>query len=144
MPRQRGDIVHEVSVRRGWRIPMYSGLVLSGAFAVFYPSDLVTQQISVLASFALAVCMVVSALSCLFGAVTDRWIGEFAGLPLLAAALATLGISVGLSGVETDSPITVGFALVVVSYSCGLMARWTDIKAVQVYARSTSNDHQGK
>lgn len=123
--------MHEITLRRGWRIPMYAGLVVSGVFATIDPSRLVIRQVSFVVAILWAVAMIVSALICLFGALTDRWIGEYTGLPLLASVLALYGGSALLSYSAETGFVILAYGAVVISFSFGLMARWVDVKLVK-------------
>lgn len=113
---------------RLFRFFMYLGLVVSGIFATLYPSELVADQVvSVVVRF-WATGMVLSAAICLYGALTDKWIGEFSGIPLLASVIAMYGLSAIFSGGEG---FVIGLGFVILSFSAGLVARWFDVRKIK-------------
>jgi len=109
---------------------MYGGLILSGIFAAIDPSRLVTEQISALMALLWAVAMSVSAAICFYGSLTDQWIGEFTGIPLLASVLALYGGSAVLSS-EDEGLVLLAYGLVVLSFAAGLIARWRDVREIK-------------
>lgn len=123
-------LMQDLKRNRSWRVPMYAGLVVSGIFVTVDPSELVAQQVSHLVSILWAVGMIVSAAICLYGAVTDKWIGEYTGIPLLASVLMLYGGSAILA-TGTGGLLIAGYGLTMVSFSCGLVARWFDVRKVK-------------
>ena len=127
-----------MGIRRVGRVLMYGGLVLSGLFLSLHPSRLVTASVPAWVATAWAICMIVSAGICFFGAVTDRWIGEFSGIPLLSSVMALYGLS-ALSVVRTTEPENLtlfGFSLILLSFSAGLLARWRDVQSLLNLSRA--------
>lgn len=126
-------LLKKMDKARVMRIFMYGALVPSGVFAFLDPSKLVTEQVSYIVANAWAVCMVVSAGICLYGAITDKWIGEFTGLPLLVAVVALYGGSSILSYNEGKF-ILIAYGLTMVAFACGLLARWNDVRKIRANA----------
>lgn len=125
-------MIADMGIRRVGRILMYGGLVLSGLFLSFRPSRVVTDSVPSWVATAWALCMIVSALICFAGAMTDRWIGEFAGIPLLSSVMALYGLS-ALSVVWNSEPenlTLLAFSLILLSFSAGLLARWRDVQSL--------------
>lgn len=127
------DFLDKHEVVRWWRGLMYVCFTASGVFASVAPSRLVTEEVGSTVALCWALCMIVSSLICLYGPVTDRWIGEYAGIPLLAAVVALYGLSaifdVDWGNVETY--ILVAYGLTVCGLSAGLSARWLDVRAIK-------------
>lgn len=113
---------------RLFRFFMYAGLVVSGIFATMYPSELVANQVAHVVVRAWATGMILSAATCLYGAYTDKWIGEYSGIPLLASVLGLYGLSAILSG---DQGFVIGLGFVILSFSAGLIARWFDVRKIK-------------
>lgn len=129
MNRDEHVLAQKSSVR--WtRAAMYFGLVLSGIFATFSPSSLVEEQVGTFVVTLWAVSMMISAAICLYGSITDRWIGEYTGIPLLAMVLALYGLSAILAAGRDSVPLF-AYGLVVISFSFGLIARWRDLEAIK-------------
>jgi len=126
-------LLKKMDKARTWRVAMYAGLVASGVFAFLDPSELITQQVSLLIANVWAVCMSLSSAICLYGAVTDKWIGEFTGLPLLIAVAALYGGSSILS-FNGDNYIIIAYGLTMLSFSAGLGARWNDVRKIRANA----------
>lgn len=121
--------MRDLSVRRMGRIAMYGGLVASGTLLIFYPSQLVDSQVSHVIGLSWSISMVISSFICFVGSVTDRWIGEYAGIPLLASVIALYGIS-AFAGAD-GSLTLVAFGLLITSFAAGLAARWQDVRAIK-------------
>lgn len=111
---------------RGARALMYGCLVFAGVCAMFFRSDLVDRQVGPVVNFIWAVCMAISSSICLYGALSDKWIGEYSGLPLLFSVLGLYGLS-ALFGADWNPSPLFGYGLIVVGFSSGLIARWQDV-----------------
>lgn len=132
MPSNEGAaLIHRLSVKRALRIPKYSFLCAAGFILLTDPSNIVVDQVSRPVSIAWALCMSLAALICLWGTVTDKWIGEFTGLPLLGGVLAFYGFAGLLSGRERDSLTVIAFGLIVLAFGLGAIARWSELIEVK-------------
>jgi hypothetical protein len=117
---------------------MYSSLVLSGIFLMFDPSRIVTLAVPSWVGQAWTICMVASALICLYGAVTDRWLGEYTGIPLLASVMLMYGGSaLSVAKDEPNNTTLIGFGLILVGFGCGLWARWKDVETLLTSVNDT-------
>lgn len=79
----------------------------------------------------------------LFGAITDRWVGEYTGLPLLGAVFAIYGVAALAAAVATDRPSSYagGFALTAIA---GLIAgRWRELVVVRRTAMGRQEEGGG-
>lgn len=139
------QILSELYVRRFGRVLMYSGLVLSGVFLIIEPSQLTVEQVGKVWALAWAVGIIIGAVISLYGAIRDEWIGEFSGIPLLAAALGMYGLS-ALAGVD-DSGVTnyvlLAFGFIVLSFTAGLCARWRDVQNIMRLSLHGVNQNKG-
>ncbi|QEM40894.1 MAG: hypothetical protein [Phage AS32] len=113
---------------------MYLGLFLSGAFALYDPPQLIESQTTAKVVTAWAAGMIISSLMCLYSSVTDRWIGEYSGLPLLFSVLGLFGFAVLWSALELNSVPVCAYSFVILAFASGLVARWQDIREVKVNA----------
>jgi len=145
-PVTEGDaLLKAVTINRSWRIPQYTGLVMSGTFLLIEPSTLVVEQVTRFVAVAWAVGMIFSACVCLYGAFTDKWIGEYAGLPLLASVIAFYGVSAIVSTQPGGGLVRIAFGIVLLSFASGLVARWRDVRSVRKFAMIVgSKDYKGE
>lgn len=118
---------------RGLRGLMYLGLIFSGIFITLDPSELVARQVSDTVAYFWSISMALSALICACGAITDRWIGEFTGLPLLISVLAFYGISAILA-YNVSGFLVVGYGLTMIAFALGLIGRYRDVRKIRVQA----------
>lgn len=132
-------IMHQERNNR-WRAVMYFLMSAAGVCAVLFPSDLVKDQVGsiVVASWSLG--LVLSAVTCCYGALTDKWIGEYSGLPLLAAVLFLYGCSAMLGAGFNPSPLF-AYGLIIIGVSSGLVARWLDVRAEKKRAEEGCSDN---
>lgn len=137
------ELVKKMTRQRYWRVPMYLTLVMSGVFVTLDPSELVAQQAEHYITLAWAWGMIFSSLICLYGAFTDRWIGEYAGLPLLATVLFIYGL-VAMLAANFDNLILMGIGGVMVAFAFGLGARWLDVRLVMLSARCEDLKREGE
>lgn len=124
------ELLRGLTVRRIGRVIMYFLLTGAGVMTTLYPSDIVKAQVGGNVVVAWSVAMTISAAICLYGAITDRWIGEYTALPLLGSVLGLYGFSVILAS-DSDSLPRFAFGLIVLSYASGLAARWKDVREIK-------------
>lgn len=108
------------------RLIAYSLFGLAGLAAVLWPAPSV-QAASGWLVYVWAAWLMVGGLVSAAGTVTDRWIGEYAGLPLLFASFAVYALVVATSG--KLSSIAGACALAAIAFK--LVARWQDVSAVR-------------
>jgi len=126
------DFLRRHSIQRFWRGMKYSLLFMSGIFAAIAPSRLVTEEVGTTVAVAWAFCMSLSSLICIYTPITDKWIGELGGIPLLAAVIALYGFSAILDASfnQPETLILMAYGLVVLAFACSLVARWLDVLAI--------------
>lgn len=123
-------LLKDIDSSRHWRSAMYLGLVFSGICFSIDPSRAVSEQVSGLVAIVWGVAITVSAAICLWGALTDMWIGEYTGIPLLSAALFMAGLA-AFFGFEKGGPFIVGYGILMVSFSLGLLSRRSTLKSIK-------------
>lgn len=139
------EYVSQMNEKRVERTFMYAGLVLSGLFTSLYPSAVVTDQVGTLVTYAWSACMIGSALTCLYGSYTDKWIGEFSGIPLLATVIAFYSGALFFSAYDSGNYLVLAFGFILISFSLGLVARWKDVRDVKRQAVELGlQDDRGK
>jgi len=74
-----------------------------------------------------ATFLLVGGLLCAYGAVTDRWIGELAGLPLISSAWGVYFVVLALSRTVSGAAAALAFGAVALI----LLARWQDVSRVR-------------
>jgi hypothetical protein len=120
---------------------MYSALVLSGIFATLAPASLIVDQTSKEIAIAWSVLMIISSGICLFGSLTDRWIGEYTGLPLLVSVLVFYSV-VAILSYNTGGYIVVAYGLAFIAFAFGLIERWNDVRKIRLSA-TRGKDRRG-
>ena len=65
------------------------------------------------------------------GSATDRWVGEFTGLPLLASSFMVFAVISTIDSLEAAPLIAVANLSLLLAVGLGLLARWREVKAVQ-------------
>lgn len=123
---------------------MYAGLAISGILATMDKSSIVVAQVSFTVAILWSVAMAVSAVICLAGAITDRWIGEFSGLPLLVAVIAMYSIAAVGSAWENKDLFHLAFGFFAFSYGVGLAARWEDVRSIKKAASEGGANEEGR
>ena len=124
------------NVQRFWRGVKYALLVASGIFAAIAPSKLVTEEVGSSIALVWAIAMSISSAVCFYSPLTDKWIGEFTGIPLLAAVIALYGFS-AIADANDQGLILMAYGLTVLAFACSLSARWLDVLAIK-------NAHEGE
>ena len=114
-----------LTVSRWWRAATYaSSAGVPMPYLLIEPSEFLRTALGAAVPLLLA-CMVIGAVLALAGAVLDRWIGEFVGLPMLAAALLVFGTTlIALSG---GAPGRGSFGLVLMALLFVCVGRWQQL-----------------
>jgi hypothetical protein len=105
---------------------------LAGAAMLFWPSAAVeaaTSPTSGVLVYVWALVFLVSGFISWLGALTDRWLGEYAGLPALALTFLVYGLSAfGASG---GRPSAIAGGLALSAIAALLMALWHEVDVVR-------------
>lgn len=107
----------------------YASLGLAGVMIIL--SNVLTD----LLSSVLAVFLVVGGFSSAVGAALRRWLGEFVGLPLSAAALVSLGLITYDDTKDAAPLLALGNLLLLIGYALLLGGRWRAVLSVYRLAR---------
>lgn len=137
------EFADRMNEKRQERTAMYAGLVLSGFLTGFFPSTVVTAQVNLPITYTWSACMIASASLCLYGSITDKWIGEFSGIPLLASVLTFYAGAIGFSAYDDRNLIVLAFGLILFSFALGLMARWQDVRVIKRQAVEQGRQAEG-
>jgi hypothetical protein len=138
------EFLRTYKVRRVGRVIEYLCLALSGVILTIFPSDLVSEAMSKPANIFWSASLAITGISCLWGSLTDRWLGEYAGLPLLGSSIAAYAASalLGTSGLHGKGFwILIAFGLLLMAFSASLYARWRDVQAIKGYAERHPDEH---
>lgn len=108
------------------RLIGYSLFTLAGLAAVLWPAPSVESASGWLV-YVWAAWLLTGGLMSAVGTATDRWIGEFAGLPLLFAAFAVYALVVATGGRLSS----IAGACVLAGIAAKLVARWQDVSVVR-------------
>jgi hypothetical protein len=130
-PRQRRRLV---------RAGGYMLMAAAGMFAAQWPAPAVERATAPIAQLLMvwAVFLTGGGLLSAFGAITDRWIGEYLGLPLLTAVAAVYGVSALSSGRTTS----LAGGAVLLAMAAFLAVRWLEVAAVRKAVQSIAPRHR--
>ena len=118
---------------------MYALLGTAGAILTFYPSKIVVDQVGSTITFLWSLGIAISAFCAFLGSVGDRWIGEYIFLPLLWTSLMFYGLS-AMFGAKGPFSTLFAFGLLIMGFSCGLIARWQDVRDIKASAEFIHGD----
>lgn len=124
--RVAGSFPPPLNVGRGWRAATY---VCSAGASIPYlllaPSEFLRSALGTAVPLLLA-CLLIGGLLALVGAVFDRWLGEYVGLPMLGASLLVFGATLlALSG-GAPGRGSIGLFLLALLFVC--VGRWLQIR----------------
>jgi hypothetical protein len=109
------------------RIAAYFLMALAGVLLLWSP--ILRDDLGWL-GVAMAGFLAVGGVFALSGAVTERWAGEFIGLPLLSSSFAVFGI-ISTAGSLAQAPlIALANLSLLLAVTSGLLARWREVKAI--------------
>ena len=109
------------------RVVAYLLISVGGVFLVI--SDLLVPTYGLLAEV-MAWFLAVGGLFAALGAITERWVGEFTGLPLAAAAFVVLSFYIYNSGKDEVPWIAAANLCLLAAFAALLMARWRVVLAI--------------
>lgn len=75
--------------------------------------------------------LLVGGLASGFGAVTDRWVGEYIGLPLLVAVFGVYGVSAFFTALASESPASIAGGMALSSIALLFIGRWRDLGMIR-------------
>ena len=127
------EIVENHHIRRQERVFAYLALVTAGILLTIEPSGIISGSVSPWIETAWSLCMIVSALICLLGSATDRWVGEYTGIPLLSSVLGLYSIAACLTAWGDSIPLF-AFGMMLGGLAFKLVARWKDVRGVKYLA----------
>lgn len=99
------------------------------------PPHLIAQPDGVIATAFLFVGSMLS----LLGVLTDRWIGEYVGLPLLGTAMPVLGLLVAKTAFNAFPYGSVSILLMFLGFGWLFSSRWRSIVAIKVMAHHVAD-----
>ena len=130
VPEEAVEILKEIRIRRIERAFGYLFISLAGVFLTFEPSKIIGENVSTVIELSWSISMIISGLICLYGSVTDKWIGEYAGAPLLLSVMFLYAAACVRSAWGESLPLF-AFGLIVAAYGWSLWGRWKDVRAIK-------------
>lgn len=112
--------------RRGVRVASYAMMAAAGAVAYAIPVSSIKSSTGWLVYVWASFLLLGGALSAL-GALTDRWIGELAGLPLISSAFGVYFVVLALTRTVSGAAAALVFGAVAIF----LWARWQDVSTIR-------------
>jgi hypothetical protein len=112
--------------RRSVRVVGYAMMATAGAVAFAIPVSSIKASTGWLV-YLWATFLLVGGVLCTYGAVTDRWIGELAGLPLISSAFGVYFVVLALA--RTIGGAAAAFAFGAIALV--LVARWQDVSTIR-------------
>lgn len=122
--------------RRRWRVAGYILMGGAGLVALLNAHATTVAASTGWLAYVWAAWLLLGGAMAAVGSATDRWLGEYAGLPLLIASLASYASVLLLSGhlgALAGSLLLAGFA-------SKLVARWQDVATVRREAQRAAKD----
>ncbi len=124
-----GRVVNAASMgspaRRSTRVMAYVMWTVAGLVSFYIPVISIRSTTSWLV-YVWGFFLITGGLLCTYGSLTDKWIGELIGLPLLSSAFAVWFVVLGLAFTTSG---TVG-SLTFGGITAYLLARWRDVGIV--------------
>jgi hypothetical protein len=111
---------------RGIRVAGYAMMAGGGATAFAIPVSSIQATTGWLV-YLWATFLLVGGLLAALGALTDRWIGELTGLPLISSAFAVYFVVLALARTVSAAAAALAFGAVALF----LLARWHDVSTVR-------------
>lgn len=110
----------------------YLLMALAGIAAVAYPAPSVKSVTATIDLFLYVwdAFLIIGGLCSCFGAVTDRWIGEYLGLPLLSSVFAVYGIAALYIG-GSSRPTSLAGGCALLSIAMLIIGRWREVSVVR-------------
>jgi hypothetical protein len=112
--------------RRGVRVVSYTMMAAAGGVAFAIPVSSIQATTGWLV-YLWATFLLVGGVLCGLGALTDRWIGELAGLPLISSAFAVYFVVLVLARTAAGAAAGLAFGAVALV----LIARWQDVSQIR-------------
>lgn len=125
-PLSPGQLTISRRPHRVARAVAYALFALAGIAAIAWPSPAVATATGWLV-YVWAAFLLFGGTMATVGAVTDRWIGEYAGLPLLFSAFGVYSLVIG----STARLTSVAGAFALGAITAKLFARWQDVGEVR-------------
>ena len=118
--------LNQLASRRALRAIAYVMLAVAGVCAFFVAPRTLNSVIGLM-TWAWAAFLLVGGTLSAVGSIFDRWIGEFAGIPLLTSALTVYGTALITAG-RTAAAGAVGCLMWALALS--LFGRWRDVRGL--------------
>jgi hypothetical protein len=112
--------------RRGVRVAGYAMMAAAGVVAFAIPVTSIQAATGWLV-YLWATFLLVGGGLCSYGALTDRWIGELAGLPLISSAFGVYFVVLALARTIPGAAAALVFGAVALV----LLARWQDVSRIR-------------
>lgn len=123
------EFVHPGPRKRVARVLAYVLWIAAGILLTASPSDIIADKTSGYVVYLWAIFMMLGGISCFVGAVSDRWLGEYAGLPLVISTLWLYGGILTAAGFTGElSYVRLAIGLLFISFGFKALGRWQDIR----------------
>lgn len=129
--------MHRVTMPDGTRQPdrllrvlrpsAYGLMGTAGVLLLFSP--MMWQELGTIAIFMSAFLALGGVLACI-GCVTERWVGEYIGIPLLTSSFTVFGVIQSASALHVAPLAALANLAILVGVSLGLWGRWREVRAV--------------
>lgn len=123
-----------INQRRLLRSVGYSMLVVAGSCGYFLYQGALTALLGAM-TFAWATFLVIGGAAAVWAVVTDKWLGELAGIPLLVAALTVYGLALFI---VAPTPVGIAIGALMLSLTSFLLARFRDLRVLSKAVRPQS------
>lgn len=131
-------MLHTQAPPRWSRVAGYVLMGIGGAVTFTVPVTSIRESTGWVV-YLWAVFLLLGGTLCSYGAVTDRWIGELLGLPLIAAAFGVYGVVLAFTRTLTGAAAALAFTAVAFI----LFARWRDVGVIREEATRAAEHRNG-
>lgn len=112
--------------RRLARVLAYFLWAVSGIILISNPSGLINTSLTGAIVYVWSIFIMLGGISSFLGSITDRWIGEYVGLPMVISSVWLYGGLFIFAGTFTYVKLAVG--LLFISFGLKALGRWQDIR----------------
>jgi hypothetical protein len=130
VPEEANELLKEIRIKRMERAVGYACITVAGVFLTIAPSEIVGANVSHWVELLWSISMIVSGACCFYGSFTDKWIGEYAGAPLLLSVV-FLYSGAAIKSSWGESLTIFAFGLFFAAYGWSLWGRWKDVRAIR-------------
>lgn len=122
------------------RSTTYLIFIGAGLVSLAAPSRVLEAELGHSWTLAWGIYLAAGGVLCLAGSATDRWLGEFAGLPLIGSAIFVYAAIILSTVTEATWRLPPG--LILMAFDVLLLDRWLDVRAISIASQRAHTPHR--